>query len=206
MFIQQIRISRRYFHERNCFEDDDTLAMYVDLRDPQMNLGNMLDALITSNDIPVLSDAPEPLCEKGSLIGPRGAYQDTAISERMENFYNIIDSRDNISSLLRANKIPIGRGETVKTMIKKLAQKSKQGEAIVVPGKSGYTRRKTPSPPSRPLVPPPVRKAAPSTAPRKGPFSSAARKTKGNKNYKKAKNVSKRAKGEFLSSIFHKDR
>jgi hypothetical protein len=192
--------------ERNCFEEDDTLAMYVDLRDPQMNLENMLDALISSNDIPVLSDAPEPLCEKGSLIGPRGAYQATAISERMENFYNIIDSRDNISSLLRANKIPIGRGETVKTMIKKLAQKSKQGEAIVVPGKSGYTRRKTPSPPSRPLVPPPVRIAPPSTAPMKGPFSSLHRKTKGNKKYKKAKTVSKRAKGEFLSSIFHNDR
>ena len=196
---------------------------------------NMLDALINSKDIFVLSDIPEPLCEKGSVIGPRGRYQPAAINDRMENFYNIMEARANPSTVLEINKIPVRKGESIKNMIKKLAKKSKEGETIIMPGKSAYTRRKTPPLPSRPLEPPPVRKgksqagpfssqtrpavrapvrqSIPSTAtrgappaiPRKGPFSSS-RKSKGKKYYKKAKNLSKRAKNSFLSKLMGTDK
>ena len=42
----------------------------------------------------------ERVQDNANEIGPRGAHQDTAILERMENFYNIIDSRNNISYII----------------------------------------------------------------------------------------------------------
>ena len=214
--------------EIDCFPDDDTLAMYVDMRDREMNIDNMLDALINSYDIPVLSDAPEPLCQKGSVIGPGGEYQPDAITERMDNFFNIMKARLNPSTVLKINKIHVREGESIKNMIKKLAKKSKDGETIIMPGKSGYTRRKTPSPPSapppvrkgekkagpfssqsRPAVRPQVRQAVSSTAtrkaqpavPREGPFSPASRKTQGKKYYKKAQTMTKSETSDFLSRL-----
>lgn len=186
--------------ELECFPDYDTLAMYVDIRDPAITMENMLLALIKSHDIPVSSDAPEPLCEKGSYIGPYGDGQLAAIRKRMHNYFNIMDTRDNPSRVLEINKIPVNESDSLKNMIQKLAKKSKDGEKIIMPGKSRNTRRKTPPPPvrkggkkagpfSRPAVRPQVRQAVSSTTtrkaqpavPREGPFSSASRKTRGKK-------------------------
>ena len=103
--------------------------------------------------------------------------QPAAITERMYNFFNIMEARLNPSTVLKINKIPVKESDSIKNMIKKLAKKSKDGEKIIMPGKSGYTRRKTPSPPSS-STPPPIRKgksqarpsarqSVPSTATRK---------------------------------------
>lgn len=171
--------------EIDCFPDENTLAMYVDMTDPEMSEGNMLDALISSKNISVSSDGPEPLCEKGSHIGPKGDGQPAAIAERMYNFFNIMEARHNPSTLLKFNKIPVKESDSIKNMIKKLAKKSKDGEKIIMPVKAASTRRKSPSPPSS-STPSPVRKgksqSVPSTAtrkkrpavPSKSPFYSVA--------------------------------
>ena len=210
--------------EQGCFPGDDTLAMYVDIRDREMSEENMLDALINSYDIPVLYDAPEPLCQKGSIIGPGGKYQPEGIIDRMDNFDNIMKARLNPSTVLRINKIPVREGESIKNMIKKLAKKSKDGELIIMPGKSDYTRRKTPSPPSapppvrkgkkkagpflsqsRPVVRPQVRQAVSSTATRKAKPAvpgNASRKTQGKKYYKKSRTMTKSEINDFLIKTY----
>ena len=207
--------------ETGCFEEEETLAMYVDIRDREINLESMLDALINSNDIIVSSDISEPLCEKRTDIGPGGRNQPKAIGKRMKNFDNIMKARANPSTVLKINKIPVVEGESIKTMIKKLAQISKDGKPIILPSKSGYTRRAVPPQPSassqaRP-VRPQVRQAVSSTTTRKaqpavpletgnasrqGPFSSASRKTQGKKYYKKAQNMTKSEASDFLSILF----
>ena len=83
---------KEYYEEGEevCFPDNDTLPMYVDMNDPAMERRNMNNALTDNINIPVTFDISEPLCEKGSNIGPKGDGQPLAIAKRNENQQTII--------------------------------------------------------------------------------------------------------------------
>ena len=124
---------KEYYEEGEevCFPDNDTLPMYIDMSDPAVERRNLNNALLDNVNVPVTFDISEPLCAKGSTIGPGGKDQPLAIAQRNENQQNIIkiqnQNPEKRNENLQRNMIEPGGN-----VIKKLANKSKSGQPIEI--------------------------------------------------------------------------
>ena len=124
---------KEYYEEGEevCFPDNDTLPMYINMGDPAIERRNINNALMNNINIPVTFDTNEPLCEKGSSIGPKGSDQPLAIVQRNENQQNIIHIQ-NLNPRKQWENVDFNKIAPGGNVIKKLANRSKAGQKIEI--------------------------------------------------------------------------